>query len=398
MIVVVIDSMERYYFAARLVKAVRKEFGFLFATSEPVAHLMALSAGIRSVYLRRGAPMPAASDAAAAIRSDASIEVLNGQMTPGLARADAAAIYAAMSNVFRRRLISQCLMWNGQQLVCRAVAHACAAHGVPTKFVEISNLPDKLFVDRLGVNALSSISRSPAVIDGLPMPTEDEHRRWLARYERYKARPLPQARTSWRRKAVSAVNYALKTATQGVARKRFDTVRATNGALAPAEAKALTAKELSALRYVFLPLQVSGDTQIKLHSDVDNLKAIQLAFEHAANESADLIVKLHPAECDTAVIDEVVRMQRVYRFDIVTSPTTDLIRHAYSVVTINSTVGLEALLYGKPVMSLGRCFYKEFDRARLLKYIHSFLIDGIDYFGTGEIAPRAARNVFSMKH
>ncbi|KGV73867.1 capsular polysaccharide export protein, LipB/KpsS family [Burkholderia pseudomallei] len=398
MIVVVVDSMERYYFAVRLVKAVRKEFDFLFAASEPLAHLMALAAGFRSVYLRRGAHAPAMLDAAAGIRSDASIEVLNGQMTPERARADAQAVFAAMSGVFRRHLVSQCLMWNGQQLVCRAVAHACAAHGVPTKFVEISNLPNKLFVDRLGVNALSSISRNPAVIDGLPMPTEGEHRRWFARYEAYKARPLPQSRTSWARKAMSAANYALKLATQGVARKRLDAARATNGARAPAQAKVLSTKELSALRYVFLPLQVSGDTQIKLHSDVDNLKAIRLAFEHAANENADLIVKLHPAERDVAVIDEVVRMQRVYHFDLVTSPTTDLIKHAHSVVTINSTVGLEALLYGKPVVSLGRCFYKEFDRARLLKYIHAFLIDGIDYFGRADIAPRAARNVFSMKH
>ncbi|WP_057055420.1 hypothetical protein, partial [Burkholderia pseudomallei] len=260
MIVVVVDSMERYYFAVRLVKAVRKEFDFLFAASEPLAHLMALAAGFRSVYLRRGAHAPAMLDAAAGIRSDASIEVLNGQMTPERARADAQAVFAAMSGVFSRHLVSQCLMWNGQQLVCRAVAHACATHGVPTKFVEISNLPDKLFVDRLGVNALSSISRNPAVIDGLPMPTEGEHRRWFARYEAYKARPLPQSRTSWARKAMSAANYALKLATQGVARKRLDAARATNGARAPAQAKVLSTKELSALRYVFLPLQVSGDT------------------------------------------------------------------------------------------------------------------------------------------
>ncbi|KGV56245.1 capsule polysaccharide biosynthesis domain protein [Burkholderia pseudomallei BDU 2] len=89
MIVVVVDSMERYYFAVRLVKAVRKEFDFLFAASEPLAHLMALAAGFRSVYLRRGAHAPAMLDAAAGIRSDASIEVLNGQMTPERARADA---------------------------------------------------------------------------------------------------------------------------------------------------------------------------------------------------------------------------------------------------------------------------------------------------------------------
>lgn len=61
MIVVVVDSMERYYFAVRLVKAVRKEFDFLFAASEPLAHLMALAAGFRSVYLRRGRMRPPCS-------------------------------------------------------------------------------------------------------------------------------------------------------------------------------------------------------------------------------------------------------------------------------------------------------------------------------------------------
>jgi capsular polysaccharide export protein len=95
------------------------------------------------------------------------------------------------------------------------------------------------------------------------------------------------------------------------------------------------------------------------------------------------------------MIAEIVRLQKAYSFDIVAAPTTELIRHAQMVVTINSTVGLEALLYGKDVVSLGRCFYKEFDQTRLLKYIHSFLIDGIDYFGSGEISTLSARNVFA---
>ena len=167
---------------------------------------------------------------------------------------------------------------------------------------------------------------------------------------------------------------------------------------APRQAAYLSTDTLSTCRYVFLPLQVSGDTQIKLHSDVGNLEAIRHAFELAANESADLFVKLHPAETDAAEIDAIVRLQDTYHFEIVTSPTTDLLKHAYAVVTINSTVGLEAMLYGKRVVSLGRCFYKEFDRDRLLKYIHSFLIDGIDYFGTSCIQADAARRVFARPH
>jgi capsular polysaccharide export protein len=33
-----------------------------------------------------------------------------------------------------------------------------------------------------------------------------------------------------------------------------------------------------------------------------------------------------------------------------------------------------------------------------LKYIHSFLVDGIDYFGAARIPADAARRVFARRH
>ena len=53
MILIVVDSLERYHFAARLVHAVRGEYDFLFVTSEPIAHLRLKGAGYRSYYLRK---------------------------------------------------------------------------------------------------------------------------------------------------------------------------------------------------------------------------------------------------------------------------------------------------------------------------------------------------------
>ncbi|MBZ5788792.1 capsular biosynthesis protein [Burkholderia contaminans] len=399
MILIVIDSLERYTFATRLVSAVRHEYEFAFLTSEPVAHLGLVLSGYRSVYLNRLMPIDA-PDGQPADRTpyQLSIEVLNGQMTEARAKRESAAIFHIASEVLRGLRIELCVMWNGQQLVCRAVRQACTVYGVATRFIEISNLPGKLFVDSLGVNALSTISRNPEAIDRLPLPDEHTHARWLSAYEHYKRMPLPQARTSFARKAMSATNYLLKVLSRGVGRRRLASVRARNGMPAPRQAKYMSADTLATNRYVFLPLQVSGDTQIRLHSDVGNLEAIRHAFEFAANESADLFVKLHPAETDAAEIDAIVRLQQTYHFEIVTSPTTELLRHAYAVVTINSTVGLEAMLYGKRVVSLGRCFYKEFDRERLLKYIHSFLVDGIDYFGAARIPADAARRVFARRH
>jgi capsular polysaccharide export protein len=396
MIAFVVDSMERYYFARRLVSAVGKELDFLFLTSEPVAHVRLSLSGFRSIYLRKTVfPRFPRDECLAETQYEAAIEVLNGHVSMERARHDAAAICGSVSRAFRKFAVSQCIIWNGQQLLGRTISKVCERYGVQRKFLEISNLPDKLFVDSLGVNALSTISADPTVIDALPMPDEDKHRRWLVDYERYKARPLPQSQTFVGRKAVAALNYALKFATRGVARTSLHTIRIRGGAAAQRQAQNTLLKDLSAQPYVFLPLQVSGDTQIKLHSDVDNAGAIEIAHGLASKVGARLLVKLHPAENDAAMIAEIVRLQKAYSFDIVAAPTTELIRHAQMVVTINSTVGLEALLYGKDVVSLGRCFYKEFDQTRLLKYIHSFLIDGIDYFGSGEISTLSARNVFA---
>ncbi|KVD93278.1 capsular biosynthesis protein [Burkholderia stagnalis] len=392
---VIVDSMERYRFMTRLAYALRDEIAFVFGTSEPLAHLLLVRAGFRSFYLR--ADRDAATHASdAGFAGDDAIEVLNGAISRERARREAASIARLVAELLSRERVTQCVMWNGHQLVCRAVAHACASQGVPMKFLEISNLPDKLFADPLGVNAQSSIGRSPDALDDLPLPDDGEHRAWLARYEAYKAHPLPQARQSLRGLLPSTLNYVLKLATNGVARNELRTVLSCPASVAAMHAITPSADELANRRYVFLPLQVSSDTQLKLHSDVDNLEAIEIALRYARHARAALIVKPHPAERDASLLDAVIALRRRRHFDIATSMTVDLIKHACLVVTINSTVGLEAMLYGKPVAPLGRCFYRSFDRARLLRYIHSFLIDDVDYFGSRAIPAHAARRILSL--
>jgi capsular polysaccharide export protein len=394
-IAIVIDSLERFYFINRLVKAVEGECNFVFLTSEPIVHLLLRLRGHHSVYLRRDAAVPASYPYESSLY-ERSIEVVNGQINLDLARRDWMVTFSSASELFSGGKINLCVMWNGQQLVCRAVSHACAEYGVRTRFLELSNLPEKLFADDAGVNALSTIAQDAKLVDNFPMPQLSEHESWLSRYEEYKRRPLPQSQTLIGRKLVSVLNYTLKWMTQGVSRKRLDHVRVSNGARLPSVTRSIGEEELISRRYVFLPLQVSCDTQIKLHSDVDNLQAITVALKLAEDEGLDLIVKIHPAENDRAIIEEIARLQKIYGFQIARTATVNLIKHADLVVTINSTVGLEAMLYRKNVKTLGRCLYREFDQNRLMKYIHSFLVDGIDYFDVDPIEPRAARRVFSL--
>ncbi|QNB12245.1 capsular polysaccharide export protein, LipB/KpsS family [Paraburkholderia tropica] len=390
MIVIVIDSLERARFFLRVAAAARNRAALLFLTSEPLAFLMTRASGYQSIYLHR----PALSSELNHEAIDASlygtaIEVLNGDLPIERAQRDASAMLARVTSEFARFEVERCLIWNGQQLVGRVVASVCRSHSIPVRFLEISNLPDKLFVDPLGVNAQSSIANDTSIIDRFPAVDRAEHDAWLAHYESYKARPLPQARRLTTHRIASTVNYAIKSITSGVVlRQRVS--RGMGLVSGFADAQRIALQELLTRNYVFLPLQVSGDTQIQLNSDVDNLQAIELAQTIARQESRELLVKLHPAERNRQSIADVIAKRDALGFQLVDNPTIELLKHAARVVTINSTVGLEALLYSKPVTCLGRAVYRDFDEARLLKYIHRFLVDGIDYFGHGPIPPAAA--------
>lgn len=395
MVIVIVDSLERGYFMSRLAQALRSEETFIFVTGEPLAFLRFRAQGYRAIYVKRSVHRSAKEESrvAQAVRIDLAIEVLNGRINQEIAAQDGLAIERTLTMLIEANRIDRCVVWNGQQLMGRITTHVCQRYAVPMAYLEMSNLPNKLFVDSSGVNALSTISRKPALIDGLSLPDRVLHEQWLREYEAYKAKPIPQSKTRPGRKLASSINYAIKIASRGVARISLRSSTIRNSAVLSMPGSTLNIADLSCLSYVFLPLQVTADTQIQLHSDVDNFGAIREGVEIAKRDSLKLIVKIHPAESDASAIRKVLQLQQELGFSIVSLPTVPLIKHARIVLTINSTVGLEALMYGKPIKTLGRNFYGQFDQDRLLKYIHSFLVDGIDYFGSGPISAAAARKV-----
>jgi len=106
-----------------------------------------------------------------------------------------------------------------------------------------------------------------------------------------------------------------------------------------------------------------------------------------------LIVKIHPAENDPREFEAVKGAQDKLGFLVSTQNTVELIQGATAVITINSTVGMEALLYGKPVTALGQCLYKKFNEIRLKKYIHCYLVSDIEYFSSAQINSSSAKKL-----
>ena len=115
-------------------------------------------------------------------------------------------------------------------------------------------------------------------------------------------------------------------------------------------------------RFVFVPLQVNGDSQIVCYSPwiqnmahlVSVLIAALPAFQAAGLE---VVVKPHP-KCSTPNAKVLARL-KTHGVTVVTDTDSKrLVAQSQAVLTINSTVGLEALAAGKKVIVLGQAFYR----------------------------------------
>lgn len=116
--------------------------------------------------------------------------------------------------------------------------------------------------------------------------------------------------------------------------------------------------------YVLLPLQMRKDSQILYHSsikdmgDLVNICVSALAkYNKRAKKQLSLVVKEHPRDKCFAEVTKSIKRPEVKVIFLSQADTRKLIKESSLVITINSTVGIESLLYHKPVITLGNAFY-----------------------------------------
>ena len=277
--------------------------------------------------------------------------------------------------------ISYVFVWNGYRVVEKAVAQWARRINCPVLFFELGNFPGKIFVDSKGINCESLVAEMPSLLDKLEYDS-DRCECWLKNYIESKKEnhTVPQAR------AVQNINWWYSVDYLGVL---IGKVRAdSNENIVSKIHKKFRRRRLKVEfddvdtekdNYVFLPLQVSNDTQLVLNSDVDNLRAIQYAVERSKCLGVGLVVKMHPAEPSEAFIRMIWGLKKKYNFSISNQNTFKLIRNSYLTITVNSTVGLEAKLMKVKIEVLGRSLYGAFTDDQARRYVCSYLLD-VDYF------------------
>ena len=119
----------------------------------------------------------------------------------------------------------------------------------------------------------------------------------------------------------------------------------------------------SARPFVYFPLHVTDDykiTRIIPHC-VDQASLVEQVAD-ALPQGHDLVLKEHPMSLGRNSVRLLRRLRQRPNVRLVGpyASTHELIRQAEAVAVISSTVGIEALLYDKPVLTLGEPYYAGF--------------------------------------
>jgi hypothetical protein len=150
--------------------------------------------------------------------------------------------------------------------------------------------------------------------------------------------------------------------------------------------------------FVYFPLHVTDDYKIKsVIPHCRDQAAIVEQLADALPAGYDLVLKEHPLSVGRNSLGLLRRLQSRRNVLLVhpSTSTHELIERSRAVAVISSTVGLEATLYGKPVLTLGRPFYSGYgvtldidsfaelrrgvaallefqpDRARVVQFVHA---------------------------
>ncbi|MFW0765462.1 hypothetical protein ACN0IV_06390 [Trabulsiella odontotermitis] len=322
-------------------------------------------------------------------RLSKTIAVLNERQTLNDAIRNYVLVKSSLSEKFQNINISTkdiVILFNGNHATAIATADFFSSAGAKLLYAEISNLPDKMIFDPKGVNAQSLLYSKPEVLDALEPVSVAQHEQWVKDYIRYKEKPIPQSNINIPTYIMLAIDDMFARVFENIIKEDslsfFDKVRMFHGKFK--SRKILSAAEHYNLNedYIFFPTQVTSDTQLRINSDIDNISAINMVLELEKN--IDIYVKIHPAESNIDTINYFIKLAEEKKIKLVSNNTVELIKNAKKIYTINSTVGLEALIFEKDLAVLGRAIYSNFDSLRLRQYIHRYLMD-LDYFGNNKL-------------
>lgn len=219
-------------------------------------------------------------------------------------------IFIRFDFVFKRQKIDAVCLWNGEKIFERAISEAAKKNGVKVLYFENGLLPKTTVIDSHGVNAKNSLPKNADFYTELNL-------------------------TDFK---------LIKSSLEVRDSNKLDYNNVSDNSALPE-------------KFIFVPFQVYDDSQILINSP--RLKSMNdlyswLEFCSINNPSIMFVVKEHP-NCLKTYPNLLKKNSNIIFSHL---NTEFLIKESVGVITINSTVGIEALLFEKNVVVLGNACYK----------------------------------------
>lgn len=287
------------------------------------------------------------------------------------------------------------VLWNGNKISDISWKDLADEYNIKTLYIELANMEGKIFVDPIGTNAKSYLYDNNSVLKKFNYE-ELDYKLWKEIYIRskYKQKTVKQAR---KRGFIDAVRSNLLDlygafVKNGAYRKHINKKKVLDRFYRQNFSyRKLNGDE----KYIFFPLQVTTDTQILINGNMSLLDSLRYAIKKAEDEDCWLIIKPHPAEKNPANIKEIERIASVYKKCIFSNRNTfELLENAFKVITINSTVGIEAMILDCKLDIIGRAFYQNFKNDDLQRYIMGYLVN-VDFWGTQNLTQVQMKEILS---
>lgn len=326
-----------------------------------------------------------------------SFEVAANFLSESKAHKITSSVWRKLEKEFENHKYDYIFLWGGVRLIELTSAKFAESKNVKTLFFELGNFPGKIFVDPKGTNARSLLAENPEVLLKLDRNL-DSYKKWSEGYisSSLKLHSVPQSK--------SASNIEYQKNVEDIVGYRFHNLIQTEPIITKEKIigkylrKFLKLEydnvDLANTNYAFYPMQVNKDAQLILNSKIGNLEALQIANEKAKSSGLKLLVKPHPGEVEFGFIQKVNNLKKELGFAFVDNNTIELIISAQEVITINSTVGLQAKITGKKVTCLGKAFYQDFDEEMLAAYIQNYLIEA-EFWNDTTISESSAKHIIS---
>ena len=218
--------------------------------------------------------------------------------------------YSGFRSYFEKFPGTVAVVWNGRSGVRFIFIQAAKDSGVKTLYLELSPLPNTITVDPVGINYLNVVPRST---------------QFYLNYARFD--------TKWR--------FIL----------RFFAQRAQS-------AKTFSTDNITNSPYIFVALQSEGDSQLRdfggNYRTVDAFFNAICSASEEINNDRKILIKEHP-NCSIGAAEKAKNFKNIHIVNDL--DTMELCKNADLVVTVNSSVGLQALFMEKPVAVAGDAFW-----------------------------------------